>query len=214
MKIKIFFLIATAFFVQNTFSQKKLPVSNDILNNVVEDNLKSDSIANEKNATISYKLILENGWSTGMQHYYSKSGNEMRTRYSWLGLSINAINNIAINNKILLGIGGGIEYRSYFGIPLELAGIYYVNFRYYFEKPDKIVIPMINAAVGGRMGKEFEGFFADHPWHLLKTKHGVYSTFGAGFKVKLFSLQGGVLFWTKGSNFFGLDAMVKLGLNF
>jgi hypothetical protein len=98
--------------------------------------------------------------------------------------------------------------------PMELAGMCFLNFRYYFNKPNSVLIPMLNIAMGARMTKEFDGFMAYNPWHLSETMYGVYSTFGAGFKVKLFSLQGGILFWTKGKNSFAVDAMVKVGLNF
>jgi hypothetical protein len=183
-----------------------------------EVNQKMDSIAVESNrSTISYKLILEYGMSTGIERYYYKwqYGEEMRTAYSGFGLSLTAINNIAFYDRFLLGIGGGIEYRSFMiAFPMELAGICFLNFRYYFNKPDRVLIPMLNIALGGRMTKEFDGFMANNPWHLSETMYGVYSTFGAGFKVKLFSLQSGILFWTKGNNLFGVDAMVKAGLNF
>ena len=208
MKLKIFFLITMALFVQNLFAQEKMQ----------GEEQKSDTIIIEKNRNeIDYKLILEYGLSTGIKRYYYKweYGEEMRTVYSGLGFSLTAINNIAFNNRFLLGIGGGIEYRSLVMVfPMELSGICFLNFRYYFHKPEKVVIPMLNIAIGGRMGKVFDGVMADNPWHLSETRYGIYSTFGAGFKVKLFSLQGGILFWTKGDNLFGVDAIVKAGLNF
>jgi hypothetical protein len=62
--------------------------------------------------------------------------------------------NIDFKDKFLLGIGGGLEYRSVlFGIPKELAGMCFLNFRYYFNKPEKIVSPMLNMAIGGRITK-------------------------------------------------------------
>ena len=72
---------------------------------------------------------------------------------------------------------------------------------------------MLNIAIGGRITKEFNGdlFIVNDIWRI---KHGVYSTFGAGFKVKRFSFHGGVLFWTMGNNLFGVDAIVRAGLNF
>jgi hypothetical protein len=158
---------------------------------------------------------LEYGISSGIERYYNKDkyGEELKTVFGRAGLSLTAINNIAFNNKFLLGIGGGLEYR---GIAIvfakELGGTCFFNFRYYFNKPEKIVIPMLNIAIGGRMVKEFDAL-ADKPWHS-EIMYGVYSSFGAGFKVKLFSLQGGVLFLTTGNNLFGVDAMIKIGLNF
>ena len=105
---------------------------------------------NNKNA-ISYKFILEYGTSMGIKHYYEKwqYGEEMRTNFSWFGLSLTAINNIAFYDRFLLGIGGGIEYRSFFiAIPLEIGATCFLNFRYYFNKPAKTVIPMLNMAIG------------------------------------------------------------------
>ena len=64
-----------------------------------------------------------------------------------------------------------------------------------------------------RMVKEYD-FLANKGEEFSETMYGIYSTFGAGFKVKLFSLQGGIIFWTKENNLFGVDAMVKVGLNF
>jgi len=186
-----------------------------------EVNQKMDSIAVESNkSTISYKLILEYGGSTGMERYYYKNKNyynkgdreAIRTAYSRMGLSLTAINNIAFHDRFLLGIGGEIEYRSLLIVfPAELAGSCFLNFRYYFNKPNRLLIPMFNIAIGGRITKRFDVFWPTYEERFL---YGIYSTFGAGFKVKLFSLQGGVLFWTKGDNLFGVDAMVKVGLNF
>jgi hypothetical protein len=219
MRVKIFILIATAIFIQNIFSQKQLLASIAVHENVQGENLKLDSIAVVSNrSTISYKLILEYGVSTGIERYYYKGTNieEMRTVGGRVGLSLTAINNIAFYDRFLFGIGGGIEYRTFMiAFPMELAGTCFLNFRYYFNKPDRLLIPMLNIAIGGRMTKEFDSIMANNPWHLSETMmYGVYSTFGAGFKIKLFSLQGGVLFWTKGNNLFGVDAMVKVGLNF
>ena len=195
--MKILFLIVTVLFVQNVLAQEKL-----------------DTIAVEncKNA-ISYKLILEYGSSTGIERHYDKSqySEAIITSYSLLGLSLTAINNISFNDRFLLGIGIGLEYRSFFiALPKELAGICFLNFRYYLNKPEKTVRPMLNMTIGSRIVKEFDGIFVNNP----EIMYGVYSTFGAGFKVKKFSLQGGVLFWTEGDNLYGVDAMVKVGLNF
>ena len=197
MKLKILFLIATVLFVQNVFAQEKL-----------------DTIAveNNKNA-VSYKLILEYGMSSGINRSYYKGENieEIQTFPSLLGLSLSAINNIAFNDRFLLGIGCGLEYRSLFiAFPKELAGMCFLNFRYYFNKPEKIVRPMLNIAMGGRVVKDFDGIFVSNP----ETMYGVYGTLGAGFKVKIISLQGGVLFWTEGNNLYGVDAMVRVGLTF
>ena len=171
---------------------------------------------NNKNA-ISYKLILEYGVSTGIERYYDKwqYGEELRTAYSGLGLSLITINNIAFYDRFLLGIGVGIEYRSIMiAFPIELAGTCFLNFRYYFNRPEKVLTPMLNIAIGGRITKDFGVILVGNPWHLSGTRYGIYSTLGAGFKVKLFSLQGGIIFWTKENNLFGVDAMVKVGLNF
>ena len=218
MKIKIFILIGTAIFLQNMFSQKQLLASISVQENVQEENLKLDTIAVKNNkSTISYKLILEYGFSTGIERYYYKGQyiEEMGVSYSGWGLSLTAINNIAFNDRFLLGIGGGIEYRSFMiAFPMELAGTCFFNFRYYFHKPEKIVIPMLNIAIGGRMAKEFDGFMASKPCQLSETMYGVYSTFGAGFKVNRFSFQSGVLFWTKGYNVYGVDTDGKSRVNF
>ena len=181
-----------------------------------QEGVNTTIVKNNKNVT-SYKLILEYGASTGIEHYYYKGENieEIGTKYSGFGFSLTAVNNIAFYNKFLLGIGGGIEYRSFMiTSPMELSGTCFFNFRHYFNKPDRVLIPMLNIAIGGRMTKEFDGFMANNPWHLSETMYGIYSTFGAGFKVKRLSVQGGVLFWTKGYDLYGIDAMVKIGLNF
>jgi hypothetical protein len=218
MKAKIFFLIATAIFVQNMFSQKQLLASNVNYENIQGENLKSDSMAvKSKKSRVSYKLILEYGLSTGIERHKNKwqYEEEMSTVYSGMGLSLTAINNIAFHDRFLLGIGGGIEYRSFIILfPMELAGTCFLNFRYYFNKSEKKVIPLLNVAIGGRMAKEFDRLFTSDPWHLSKTMYGVYSTLGAGFKIKLFSLQGGIMFWTKGKNSFSVDGMVKVGISF
>lgn len=195
MKVKIFILLVMGLFVQNVFAQ---------------DKLDTIAVENNKNA-LSYKLFLEYGMSTGRERYYEKSENveAIRTPFSLFGLSLTAINNIAFNDRFLLGIGCGLEYRSFI-FPKELAGLCFLNFRYYFNKPEKNVRPMLNIAMGGRVVKDFDGFFVSNP----ETMYGVYGTLGAGFKVKRFSLQGGILFWTEGDNLYGVDIMiVKVGLN-
>jgi len=202
MKVKILFLIVTVLFVQNVLAQEKLD---------------TNAVENCKNA-ISYKLILEYGTSFGIERYYYKGENieEMRTAFSDFALFPIVINNICFNDRYLLGIGGGLEYRGFMIVfPMELSGMCFLNFRYYFSNPKRTVTPMLNIAVGGRMAKEFDGLFADNPWRLSEeTMYGVYSTFGAGFKFKRFSLQSGILFWTKGDNLYGIDAMIKIGLTF
>ena len=203
MKVKILFLIVTVLFLQNVLAQEKLD---------------TNAVENCKNA-ISYKLILEYGSSTGIERHYDKSqySEAIITSYSGWVLSLTAINNIAFNDRYLLGIGGGLEYRSFMiAIPMELSGMCFLNFRYYFSNSKRTVTPMLNIAVGGRMAKEFDGWLlTDNPWRLSEeTMYGVYSTLGAGFKFKRFSLQSGILFWTKGDNLYGIDAMVKVGLNF
>jgi len=182
-----------------------------------EVNQKLDTIGIKNNRNmISYKLILEYGMSTGIERYYYKwqYGEEMGVAFSWQGLSLTAINNISFKDRFLLGIGGGLEYRSFFiAIPLEIGATCFLNFRYYFNKPAKMVIPMLNVAIGGRMVKEYD-FLANKGKRFSEMLYGVHSTFGAGFKVKRFSLQSGILFWTKGYNLYGIDAMVKVGLTF
>lgn len=216
MKAKIFILFVAALFMQKIFAQKQLPITISVQENAQGVNQKLDTIATE-NKKLSYTLFLEYGVSSGIIHFYHnwENGEEIRTISSALGFSLTAINNIAFNDKFLLGIGGGIEYRTYIIlVPEELAGLCFLNFRYYFNKSKKNVTPMLNMAMGGRMAKEADGFFADNPWHLSETMYGVYGNFSAGFKVKLFSFQGGVLFWTKGNNLYGVDAVIKAGLNF
>ena len=181
----------------------------------VHQKLDTNVVENDKNA-VSYKLILEGGFSTGIEHFYYKDRYEekLRTRHSWLGVSLIAINNIDVKDRFLLGIGGGLEYRSILlGIPKELAGTCFFNFRYYFNEPEKIVRPILNIAIGGRITKEFNDdiFRVNDLWRI---KYGLYSTFGAGIKIKRFSFHGGVLFWTMDNNLFGVDAMVRAGLIF
>ena len=155
------------------------------------ENQKSDTNAVEhvKNGSaVSYKLILEFGTSFGIERYYYKGENieEMRTAFSGFALFPIIINNICFNDRYLLGIGGGLEYRN-FVFPVELAGTCFLNFRYYFSNPKRTVTPMLNIAVGGRMAKEFDGFFADNPWHLSEeTMYGVYCTLGAGLNLNAF----------------------------
>ena len=212
MNVKIFILFATVLYVQNVFAHNQLQVFTP----TQENNQELDTTAVEnKKKDISYKLILEYGGSTGIERYYYKGADieEMRTKYSWLGISLTAINNIAFKDRFLLGIGGGLEFRAYVIFPKELGATCFLNFRYYFNKSAKVVIPMLNIAIGGRMVREY-GFFFSGEQPSSKMKYGVYSTLGAGIKVKRFSLQYGVLFWTKGYNLYGVDIMSKVGVSF
>ena len=211
---KTIIILTTALLARNGFAQNQLADSIPVQENVLEINQNLDTITvkNSKSA-IFYKLILEYGMSLGIERYYYKDeyGEEMGVFFRGPALSLVAINNISFNDRFLLGIGGGLEYRTLLVVfPIELAGVCFLNFRYYFNKPEKTVIPMLNIAIGGRMAKGFGFFVGSNPWMT----YGVYSTFGAGFKVKRFSLHSGVLFWTRGYNLYGVDAMIKVGLTF
>ena len=95
MNLKIFILIATVLLVQNLFAQENVPGANQKLDTITDEN-------NRK--TISYKLILEGGGSTGIEHFYYKDRYDetLRTRPSWLGISLIAINNIDFKDRLLL----------------------------------------------------------------------------------------------------------------
>jgi len=217
-KLRILTLIVTAFLIHNLLDPRQLVAAEVFYPNIQSENPKSDSVIVEnKIKEVSYKLILEYVVSYGAVRNVKGEYNEvLETEISWLGVSLTAINNIAFSNSFLVGIGGGLEYRSLIlAFPMELVGTCFLNFRNYFIKPEKKLVPMVNLAIGGRMAKEFDGFMADNPWHLSeKTYYGVYSTLGAGFKVKLFTFQAGIMVWTKGSNCLGVEGMAKVGLAF
>lgn len=210
MKAKILILLSAALFLQNLFAQEPLPVSTS----VQEENQKLDTIPIEhKIKAVSYRLILEYGFYSGIvrNYYYG----EMETRFSWLGLSLTAINNISFKDKFLLGIGGGFEYRSfYIAIPIEIGATCFLNFRYCFNKfAKRSLIPMLNIAIGSRMVREYN-IFQDKGERFSEMMYGIYSTFGAGFKFKRLSVQGGILFWTKGHNSYSVNILAKAGFNF
>jgi hypothetical protein len=211
MKGKIFILFLAALFMQNLFAQEQL--SDSI--SVQEENQKWDTIPIEHNPkAVSYRLILEYGLSSGIERYYHKYSNfeEMETNF-YGGLFLTAINNISFKDKFLLGIGGGLELRAgkLIVIPSEIGATCFLNFRYHFIKSEKRnLIPMLNIAIGSRM--VVEHYFFDN--EFSKMMYGVYSTLGAGFKIKRLSVQCGILFWTKGHNSYSVNIMAKAGLSF
>jgi hypothetical protein len=214
-KIRILTLIVTAIVVQYLFTPKQLVAADVFCQKNQSENPKSDTVIIEgKMKEVSYKLIVEYGVSYGaVRSTKGEYSEEVSTDISWSGISLTAINNIAFSNSFLIGIGGGLEYRSFFLVfPMELVGTCFLNFRNYFNRPEKKLTPMVNLSIGGRMAKEFDGFLADNPWHLSKTTYyGVYGTLGAGFKVKLFTFQAGIMLWTKGANYLGVESMAKVG---
>ena len=215
---RILTLILVAIVVHNLLAPRQLVAAEVFYPNIQNENPKSDSVIVEnKIKEVSYKLILEYGVAFGGVRNVKGEYNEVvETEISWLGVSLTAINNIAFSNSFLIGVGGGLEYRSFMlAIPMELVGTCFLNFRNYFTRPEKKLVPMVNLSIGGRMAKNFDGFMADKPWHLSETTYyGVYGSLGAGFKVKLFTFQAGIMLWTKGANCLGVEGMAKVGLTF
>lgn len=144
---------------------------------------------------ISYNLINEYGFYVGGS----------------FGLTGVFVNSIKFNHtNDLLGIGIGCEFNnglvaSYNGYNMSFTQSIpiFVNYRHYFVRPEKSLSPLVNIAFGPMFNcwtTEYSMLLPDDVnmtevvYRSPVCAMGLYGTIASGFKVKAFSLTGGIFF--------------------
>lgn len=136
----------------------------------------------KNNQNLAYSIIIETMTSTGINIEKGVDG-KMLFSSSKLNESIVIINNLVINQNMLIGIGGGFDFRLLY----HIGGNVFFNFRQYYGKADKKFRPMFNGSLGLLLVKRTE---------LLDESHDFYGapfvSAGGGFRAGHFSFHGGL----------------------
>jgi hypothetical protein len=142
----------------------------------------------KKQTKVAYHLIVDAGYIP-----FTVQLSESDWMIDLLSFNFLLSNNIIINEKFGIGIGGGVNVGGIIYLinedKIRLRYPIFGNFRYYFNKPSHKYSPFINVALGTSLTTNYE----NNSKELIPE---LYSTIAGGFKFNKFQINLGFLFTT------------------